>query len=354
MQDKIAGFLNEYQQLLQDLSNPAVFSQSQKLKELSRRKKELEPLVALGQAYQKIQQKTTEAESLLGQEKDQEILILAKQDLEEGRKQLFELEEKIKLALIPHDPNDPKNIILEIRAGTGGEEASLFAAELLRMYSRYAEKQGWQLEEISRALSEEGGLKEMVLKISGEGVFGKMKYESGTHRVQRVPITEVKGRLHTSTATVAVLPEAEEIDIEIKPEDLEMTTCRSSGAGGQHVNKTDSAVRLVHKPSGLAVECQDERSQHKNREKALSVLRSRLYAQKMEKQHQELANIRSSQVGTGERAEKIRTYNFPQDRVTDHRLGENFSNIPGIMDGGIGKMIEQLILQDQAQKLAGQ
>ncbi len=285
------------------------------------------------------------------QESDAEMREMAAQELPQLEKRLVEIEQQLKVLLVPKDPNDSKNVVLEIRAGTGGDEASLFAAEVFRMYSRYAEQHGWKVEELSRSDSEIGGLKEIVALIEGRGVFSKLKYESGVHRVQRVPATEAQGRIHTSTATVAVLPEAEEVDVEIKPDEIEVTVCRASGKGGQGVNTTDSAVQIQHKPSGLTVRIADERSQIKNRAKAMTVLRSRLLERKIAEENAKYAAHRKDQIGTGDRSEKIRTYNFPQNRVTDHRLEVTLYNLANFIEGDLDPLLEPLMTHELEEKL---
>ncbi len=272
-------------------------------------------------------------------------------EIEDLKKRIPELEDSLQIALLPEDPNDEKNIFLEIRAGAGGDEAGLFGRELALAYLAYAKTQGFQVDAVSESWNDASGYKEAIFKVDGHGAYSKFKFEAGTHRVQRIPETEKNGRVHTSTITVAIMPEVEDIDIDIREEDLEITACRASGAGGQHVNKTNSAIRVVHIPTGLAVECQDQRSQLQNKIKAISVLRSRLFALEEEKKEKELGESRLAQVGTGDRSEKIRTYNFPQDRVTDHRINQNFSNLPAIMMGGLGDIIDALTIADQTMKL---
>lgn len=279
------------------------------------------------------------------------MIAMAKEELVTSEEAVNTLEERLKIALLPKDPNDEKNLIFEVRAGTGGDEAALFARELANAYIAYAKEDGYTVEIIDEAENETGGIKEIVMKISGHGAYSRFKYEAGVHRVQRIPETENKGRVHTSAVTVAVLPEVDAVDIQIRDEDLEIMACRASGAGGQKVNKTSSAIRMVHIPSGLAVECQDERSQLQNKMKALEVLRSRLYAMEEEKRMKTLGDTRLAQVGSGDRSEKIRTYNFPQDRVTDHRIGQNFSNLPVIMAGRLGPIFDALAIADQSAKL---
>ena len=316
------------------------------------RKKFLDAIVNLYFDYQKSNHDLEEGKNILQTESDEELREMAKAEVSALEERIPMLEEKIKIALIPPDPNDEKNVIVEVRAGAGGDEAGLFAAELVECYKLFAAKNRFQIEILSESRSDAGGVREVVMKIMGDGAYSKFKFEGGTHRVQRIPETENKGRVHTSTVTVAILPEVDELEVIIRDEDLDISVSRAGGAGGQHVNKTESAVRMVHIPTGIVVECQDERSQLKNREKALGILRSRVYAFEEAKRNKELSAARLEQVGTGDRSEKIRTYNFPQDRVTDHRIGENYSNLPSIMMGNIDDIVMNLGTHEQTEKLA--
>lgn len=352
MKFNLDSVVEEYQSIENELATDAsIFTDPARLKKVMRRKKSLEKTVELYGAYKMAYANLDEAKEILATEKDAEMIMMAKDQLAESEEKIPKLEEELKIELLPKDPNDEKNIILEVRAGAGGDEAALFARELCNAYINFAKEQGFGLEVLDENAGDVGGVKEMIMKVSGSGAYSKFKYEAGTHRVQRIPETEAKGRVHTSTVTVAVLPEVEALEVEIRDEDLEIMACRASGAGGQKVNKTDSAIRVFHKPTGIAVECQDERSQLQNKMKALEILRARIYAMEEEKRNAELGAKRLSQVGTGERAEKIRTYNFPQDRITDHRIGENFSNIPVVMMGKLGHIVEALSIADQTQLL---
>ncbi len=352
--DKLATITARYDELLDLMAQPDVATDPVRLQRYVREQRELEPLVEAYRAYRDVERQIEDTHFLLEHETDQDVRQLAQDELDHLLEQRAQLEQKIKVLLLPRDPNDAKNAIMELRQGEGGDEAALFAADLFRMYTRYAEQRGWDVEVISATENGPGGYKEIIFEVRGEGAYSRLKYEGGVHRVQRVPATEARGRIHTSTATVAVLPEVEETDIELNPSDYRIDVFRSSGHGGQGVNTTDSAVRIVYKPGTpeeIVVTCQDSRSQLKNKASALAVLRARLFAREEEKRRKELGESRLAQVGAGERAEKIRTYNFPQDRVTDHRIGQNFSNLPGILDGDLDRLIDALIIADNAERL---
>ncbi len=354
MLDKLKEIEQRYTDIEQRVTQPEVYGDPQLLAKLGREQKELAPVVEAYRTYAKYLSEAEEARALLdGKIDDPDFRALVQEEYETAKKQISVSEENLKLLLLPRDPNDERNVIVEIRGGAGGEEAALFAADLFRMYSMYAERKGWKLEIVNSNETELGGIKEISFILEGDGAYSRMKFESGGHRVQRVPVTESSGRIQTSAATVAVLPEAEEVEFEINPGDLQIDTFRSSGAGGQHVNKTESAIRITHVPTGVVVECQDERSQHKNRERAMKILRSKLYEAELERQNAAIAAERKSQVGSGDRSERIRTYNFPQNRVTDHRLSgdvKNF-NIDAIINGDLDAMIDALVTADQAEKL---
>lgn len=351
MLERLQALEDRYMKLNELLSDQEVISDPNKLREYSKEQAELEEPVAIYRSYKATVEQLEDAKKMLHEESDEEMLDLVKLEIEELEEKKEQLEEQLKILLLPKDPNDEKNVIMEIRAAAGGEEAALFAGDLYRMYTRYAESKGWRTELIEAHTTGMGGFKEVIFMIRGKGAYSRLKFENGAHRVQRVPETEASGRVHTSTATVAVLPEAEEVDIEIDPKDLKIDTYRASGAGGQHVNMTDSAVRITHLPTGIVVSCQDEKSQIKNREKAMKVLRARLYDKYQQEAKAEMDETRKSAVGTGDRSERIRTYNFPQSRVTDHRISLTVQKLDQVLDGDLDEFIEALLLDDQTKKL---
>ncbi len=352
MINKIKEIYDHYNELGEKLSDPEIISDQAAYTKLMREHKHLTPIVDKYNEYVANKTALEDSTELLNDpELDEEMRMLAEEEGKEAKENIERITEELKILLLPRDENDDKNVIIEIRGGAGGEEAALFAGSLYRMYTMYAESKGFKYEVLNLYDTELGGIKEISFSVSGEGAYSRYKFESGVHRVQRVPETESGGRIHTSTVTVAVLPEAEEVDFEINPTDLQIDTYRSSGAGGQHVNKTESAIRITHLPTGLVVECQDERSQHKNKERALKILRSRLVDMEREKQNAEIASERKSQVGTGDRSERIRTYNYPQGRVTDHRIGLTLYKLEQILNGALDEVIDALITEDQAEKL---
>lgn len=348
---KLEQVKERFEEVTAAMSDPSVYDDPDRYTELTKEHSDLKGLVDDYEEWKGIRNQIEGNEELIEEAGDPEITEMAQEEIKELKPRLEELEEKIKFKLIPKDPDDSKNVIVELRAGTGGDEAAIFAGDLFDMYRRYAEKMGWTLNILTVNESDKGGFKEITFGLEGKEVYGKMKYESGVHRVQRVPDTETQGRVHTSAATVAVLPEAEEVDVNINTADLRIDTFRASGAGGQHVNKTDSAIRITHEPSGVVVECQQERSQHQNKDKAMTMLRSKLYEMEEEKLRKERAEERKSQVSTGDRSAKIRTYNFPQSRLTDHRINLTLYNLEDIMKGDVDEVIEALRVQDNLDKL---
>ncbi|HEX6971800.1 MAG TPA: peptide chain release factor 1 [Limnochordia bacterium] len=349
MLERLAALEARYEELTQALSDPEVVADPKRFQKYARAHGELSEIVETYRSYRAAQNEREELVALRAE--DPELAELAKAEIDQLDQRIEELRQRLQRLLLPQDPNDNRNVVLEIRAGAGGSEAALFAADLLRMYSRYAERQGWRVEPLSASSTELGGFKEVIVMVHGQGAFSRLKYERGVHRVQRIPATESGGRIHTSTATVAVLPEADEVEVHIEPEDLRIDVYRSSGHGGQSVNTTDSAVRITHLPTGLVVTCQDEKSQHKNREKALRILRARLFAKLQQAQAEEVAEARRSQVGSGERSERIRTYNFPQGRVTDHRIDLTLYRLSNVLDGELDEIIDSLMTADQAERL---
>ena len=348
MFQKLEDVEKKYIDLTEKISDPEVISRQNEWKVMMKEHSELEPIVEKYREYKKVEKNLEEAKEMMN---DPELKELAETEMLEAKEKLPKIEEELKILLIPKDPDDDKNVICEIRGGAGGDEAALFAGTLYRMYSMYAERKHWKLEVLNENETELGGYKEISFMISGKGAYSRLKFESGVHRVQRVPDTEASGRIHTSTATVAVLPEVEDVDIELNPSDIKMEVFRSSGAGGQHVNKTSSAVRLIHIPTGMVAECQTERSQVQNREYAMRMLRSRLYEKEKQERDAKLANERKTQVGSGDRSEKIRTYNYPQGRITDHRIGMSIYQIEDFLNGNLDEMIDNLIAADRAEKL---
>ncbi len=352
MFESLHAVKSRFEEINQRLQDPATVQDNTKYTALMKEYKQLTPLVDTFEAYLAAQKMYDDAKSLLDEGGlDAELRELAKEELEEGRAQVETLTQELHILLLPKDENDERNVIMEIRGGTGGDEAALFANSLFRMYNLYAEKRGWTLEVLNANETELGGLKEVEFSLEGDSVYSRMKFEAGTHRVQRVPETEAQGRIHTSAVTVAVMAEADEVDVDINTADLKVDTFRASGAGGQHVNKTSSAIRITHLPTGMVVECQDERSQHKNRDKAMKVLRSRLLQQKQDAQKSEMDAERRTQVGSGDRSERIRTYNYPQSRVTDHRINLTLYKLDQILSGGLDELLDPMIAADQAEKL---
>ncbi|MGI5998799.1 MAG: peptide chain release factor 1 [Lutispora sp.] len=351
MLDKLEFIEEKYEDLSHKISDPEIIADQNQWKKLVKEHSDIEPLVQKFREYKSVLKGIEDSEEMLNEEEDKELLEMVKMELSDLEEKKAALEEELKIMLLPKDPNDEKNVIVEIRGAAGGEEAALFAGDLFRMYTRYAERQGWKIDILSSNPTDIGGYKEVIFEINGSGAYSRLKYESGAHRVQRVPTTEAGGRIHTSTATVLVMPEADDVDFELDLNDVRIDVFRSSGHGGQSVNTTDSAVRVTHIPTGTVVSCQDEKSQLKNKEKALKILKSRLLDAEIERKNAELGSERKSKIGTGDRSERIRTYNFPQGRVTDHRIGLTLYKLDAFIDGDLDEMIEALITTDQAEKL---
>jgi len=351
MFDRLQAAENRYEELNHKLSDPTVIENQNEYKKLMKEHADLQELVSKYGEYKKVTQEISDDKELLGDKLDKEFRGMVELELKEAEESLEKIKQEIKILLLPKDPNDDKNVIVEIRGGAGGDEAALFAGVLFRMYTKYAEKCGWKTEMLDSNPTGIGGFKEVVFAIEGNGAFSRLKFESGVHRVQRIPETEANGRIHTSTVTVAVLPEVEEVDVEVNQNDLRIDTYRASGAGGQHINKTDSAIRITHMPTGIVVCCQDQRSQHKNKDKAMRILRSKLYEIAQQQQASEIAQSRKVQVGTGDRSERIRTYNYPQGRITDHRIGLTLYKLESVLEGDIDEVVDALITTDQADRL---
>lgn len=351
MIEKLQQIELKFENILSELEKPETVSNQEEYRKLMKEHKTLQPIVEKFREYKKAENAVLESEEMMKEQLDADFKAMCEEEYKQGKADMLRCTEELKILLLPRDPDDDKNVIVEIRAGAGGEEAALFAGVLYRMYSMYSESAGFKSEIISSNETGLGGFREISFMVEGEGAFSKLKFESGVHRVQRVPETETSGRIHTSTVTVAVLPEAEDVEIDINPADIKIESCKSSGAGGQHVNKTESAVRLTHLPTGIVIECQEERSQFKNRDKAMKLLRTKLFDMKQSEQNEKIASARKSMVGTGDRSEKIRTYNYPQGRITDHRIGLSIFSFENFLNGNIGEMIDALITADTAERL---